>query len=62
MKLKYTETNDTLIQQDNQITIKPIIFPQPRIRKAVAAVNKKDEEKLNEALRKIHSQDPTVNV
>ena len=60
LKLKYTETNDTLSSPNTQITIKPIIFPQPRIRKAVEAENKKDEEKLNEVLKKIHSQDPTV--
>ena len=60
LKLKNTETNDTLRSPNHEITIKPIIFPQPRIRKAVEAENKKDEEKLNEVLKKIHSQDPTV--
>ncbi|MCP4884118.1 MAG: elongation factor G [Flavobacteriales bacterium] len=60
LKLKNTETNDTLRATKEEITIKPIIFPQPRIRKAVEAENKKDEEKLNEVLKKIHSQDPTV--
>ncbi len=62
LKLKYTETNDTLRSPDKEITIKPIIFPQPRIRKAVEAEDKKDEEKLNEVLKKIHSQDPTVEI
>ncbi|MGI9532702.1 elongation factor G [Lutimonas sp.] len=62
LKLKNTETNDTLRASNEEITIKPIIFPQPRIRKAVEAENKKDEEKLNEVLKKIHSQDPTVTI
>ncbi|UCE93957.1 MAG: elongation factor G [Flavobacteriaceae bacterium] len=62
LKLKNTETNDTLRDPGTEITIKPIIFPQPRIRKAVEAENKKDEEKLNEVLKKIHSQDPTVEI
>ncbi len=62
LKLKNTETNDTLRASNEEITIKPIIFPQPRIRKAVEAENKKDEEKLNEVLKKIHSQDPTVSI
>jgi len=62
LKLKYTETNDTLRSADHEITIKPIIFPQPRIRKAVEAENKKDEEKLFEVLKKIHSQDPTISI
>jgi elongation factor G len=60
LKLKYTETNDTLHAARKPITIKPIQYPEPRIKKTVSAVNKKDEEKLHEALRKIHSQDPTV--
>ncbi len=60
LKLKYTETNDTLSQEGNEMVIKPIQYPQPRIRRAVFAVNTKDEEKLSESLRKIHSQDPTV--
>ncbi|MCF6295366.1 MAG: elongation factor G [Flavobacteriaceae bacterium] len=60
LKLKYTETNDTLHAARKPITIKPIKYPKPRIKKTVSAVNKKDEEKLHEALKKIHSQDPTV--
>jgi elongation factor G len=62
LKLKYTETNDTLASPKLPLTIKPIKFPQARIKKAVFAVNTKDEEKLSEALKKIHSQDPTVNI
>ena len=62
LKLKYTETNDTLRTKDSNITVKPINFPSPRIHKAVSAVDKNDEEKLNEALKKIKSQDPTVEV
>lgn len=62
LKLKYTETNDTLRVKGSNITIKPIAYPQPRVNKAVSAENKNDDEKLNEALKKIHSQDPTVIV
>ena len=62
LKLKYTETNDTLSASSKVISIKPIQFPQPRIRKAIFSVNTKDEEKLSDALKKIHSQDPTVLV
>ncbi len=59
LKLKYTETNDTLNTDGNELTIKPIKYPVSRIKKAIHAVEGKDEEKLHEALRKIHSQDPT---
>jgi elongation factor G len=62
LKLKNTETNDTLRDPETEITIKPIIFPSARIRKAVSAVNKKDEEKLMESLKRLHSQDPTIDV
>ncbi|MBE0423615.1 MAG: elongation factor G [Lutibacter sp.] len=62
LKLKYTETNDTLRTKGSNITIKPIDYPEARITKAVRAFDKNDDEKLNEALKKIHSQDPTVNV
>ncbi|NND52292.1 MAG: elongation factor G [Flavobacteriaceae bacterium] len=60
LKLKKTETNDTLYSGKKKISIKPIKYPDPRIVKAVNADNKNDEEKLIDALKKIHSQDPTV--
>ena len=62
LKLKYTETNDTLYEAGKSTTIKPIQYPEPRIRKSIVAVTKKDEEKLIEALKKIHTQDPTVTI
>ena len=62
LKLKYTETNDTLRTKGAEITVKPIQYPEPRINKSVSAKDKNDEEKLNDALKKIHSQDPTVVV
>jgi len=60
LKLKSTETNDTLREAGSNVTIKPIKYPEPRTRKAIKAVNKNEEEKLSDALKKIHSQDPTV--
>ncbi|MGB7843151.1 MAG: elongation factor G [Salinimicrobium sp.] len=62
LKLKSTETNNTLCTPGHELSIKPIQYPQARIRRAVSAVNTKDEEKLSDALRKIQSQDPTVNI
>ncbi|MEG9326702.1 elongation factor G [Salinimicrobium catena] len=62
LKLKHTETNDTLSYPDSQLTVKPIQYPQTRIRRAVFAENTKDEEKLSDALKKIRSQDPTVEI
>ena len=62
LKLKFTETNDTLYSGKEEITIKPVQYPEPRIVKTITAVSNKDDEKLSEALKKIHSQDPTVVV
>ena len=61
-KLKFTETNDTLSHSAEAGTFKPIKFPQPRLTKAVFAENKSEEEKLSEALRRIHSQDLTIEL
>jgi elongation factor G len=60
LKLKNTETNHTLRNKDFNSAVKPIEFPQPRIRTAIIAANKSDDEKLGEALHKIHQEDPTV--
>ena len=62
IKLKQTETNDTLHSAQKKISIQPIHFPEPRIHKAILPKSKKDEERMSEVLRKIHSQDPTVQV
>ncbi len=62
LKLKYTETNDTLHAENNKVTIKPIAYPEPRTKKSISAVKKNEDEKLSDALKKIRSQDPTVVV
>ena len=60
LKLKYTETNDTLYSGKKVITLSGINYPEPRITKAVSTASAKEDEKLSEALKKLHSQDPTV--
>ena len=60
LKLKYTETNDTLKESSKTATIKPVQYPSPRINKVVLAVKKNDEEKLIDSLKKMHNQDPTT--
>ncbi|WP_223034424.1 elongation factor G [Hanstruepera marina] len=61
-KLKFTNTNDTLAQSESAGIIRPIKFPQPRLVKAVFAESTTEEEKLSDALKRIHSQDLTVDV
>ncbi len=60
VKLKDTNTNNTLHVKDFPIEYKPIEFPEPRIRTAIRAKDKNDEEKLAEALREINQEDPTA--
>lgn len=62
LKLKDTYTNQTLHAKGFDVTIKPIEFPQPRIRVAVIAKSKNDNEKIGEVLSKIHQEDPTLNM
>lgn len=62
IKLKGTYTNQTLHAKGHEITINPIEFPEPRIRTAVVAHSKGDEEKIGEVLHKIHQEDPTLLV
>ena len=61
-KLKYTDTNDTLASQPESGTFKPIKFPETRLKKAVFAETNTEDEKLSEALKRIHSQDLTVDL
>ena len=61
-KLKDTETNDTLSTKEEGFTIQPIQYPDARVSKVVFAENVKDEEKLNESLKRLQSQDPTIVV
>ncbi len=60
LKLKGTLTNHTLHAKDFPAAIATIDFPEPRIRTAVVAKEKKDEEKLSEALRDMQAEDPTL--
>ncbi len=62
LKLKDTYTNQTLHAKGFDVTIAPIDYPEPRIRAAVVASSKGEDEKLGEMLNKIHQEDPTVEV
>ncbi len=62
VKLKGTRTNDTLCAASDVVQIEPMIFPDPRYRAAVKAVNSSDDEKLGELLNKLAFEDPTFLV
>lgn len=58
-KLKSTRTNDTLSAPASPISLPGVEFPQPDISVAVRGAERADEDKLGEALSKIHEEDPT---
>ena len=62
VKLKNTANGDTLNEKDHAYKFAPIVYPNPRFRSAVRAVNSGDDEKLAEVLQRFHQEDPTFNV
>ncbi|MFI3324533.1 MAG: elongation factor G [Rikenellaceae bacterium] len=59
IKLKSTQTNDTLCAPSESISIDPISFPEPRYRAAIKA-GEGDEEKLGRYLNEAKFEDPTL--
>ena len=63
VKLKGTKTNNTLAGGDLSSSKFPAIeFPEPKFRTAVKTKNEGEEEKLAEALNRMHQEDPTIMV
>ena len=60
LKLKDTQTNHTLCAVGKEIELDPIHFPDARLRAAIFAKNKSDDEKLGSVLSEIHQEDPTL--
>lgn len=60
VKLKETHTNHTLNEKGCDYIFEPIHYPEPKFRTAIKARVEADEEKMNEALQRIHEEDPTV--
>lgn len=60
VKLKNTKTGHTLNAPGNDWSYEGIRFPVPKFRVAIKAQSESDDEKLGEALGKIHLEDPTI--
>ena len=60
MKLKDTATAHTLHAPGGAIKLRPIAFPEPRLRQVIRATDQKQEEKLHAALLEIQKEDPTI--
>lgn len=62
VKLKNSLTNHTLCEKNFPGQVDPIHFPLPKVRVAIEAKKKEDDEKLSEVLAEIHMEDPTLEV
>ncbi|MCQ2177413.1 MAG: elongation factor G [Bacteroidales bacterium] len=62
VKLKNGKSDTTLAQPGSNLKYDKIQYAAPKYRCAIKAKVQQDEQKLGEALKKIASQDPTVNV
>jgi len=62
VKLKNTKTDHTLNVPGNDWRYEGVKFPEPKYRIAIKAQSESDDEKLGEALNKIHLEDPTIIV
>jgi elongation factor G len=62
VKLKNTKTGHTLNTPGNDWKYVGAAFPEPKYRTAIKAQSESDDEKLGEALNKIHMEDPTIRI
>lgn len=57
--LKETKTGDTLCDEDHPVLLESITVPPPVIQLKVSPKNKKDQQKMGEALHKLANEDPS---
>jgi elongation factor G len=60
VKLKNTKANQTLTTPGKSFEFEPIVYPEPKFRSAIKAKSESDDEKLGEALARMHDEDPTI--
>src|SRR2546423_10966398 len=61
-KLKDVETGDVLYATESGIDVPPLDFPEPVMSFAVTPKTKGDEDKVAQALRRLHEEDPTLQL
>ncbi|WP_410506281.1 elongation factor G [Haloimpatiens sp. FM7315] len=61
-KLQYTNTGDTLCDENYKVKYKAPEFPKPMLSKSVFTTSKGDEDKISSGLHKLMEEDPTLNV
>jgi len=60
--LKKTTTGDTLCDEEHQVILESMVFPDPVVSVAIEPKTRDDEEKLSSALHKLSEEDPTFKV
>ena len=60
--LKNTTTGNTLCDENNEVLLESIVFPEPVIKIAVEPKTKADQEKMGVALARLAEEDPTFRV
>ncbi|MCX6784892.1 MAG: elongation factor G [Candidatus Komeilibacteria bacterium] len=60
--LKVTTTGNTLCDEDRQVVLESITFPEPVIHQAIEPKTKADQEKMGMALAKLSEEDATFRV
>jgi elongation factor G len=60
--MKYTTTGDTICDEDNEVILESMNFPDPVIDVAIEPKTKAEQDKLAVALQKLAEEDPTFKV
>ena len=61
-KLKQTQTQDSLAEENHPVEFSLSSFPEPMISASVKPHSRQDEEKISQALAKLTAEDPTFKV
>jgi elongation factor G len=61
-KLKDVQTGDVLVDAERQLEAPHLDFPEPVMSFAVTPKTKGDEDKVAQALRRLHEEDPTLQL
>ncbi|MGB7068908.1 MAG: elongation factor G [Pyrinomonadaceae bacterium] len=61
VKLKETQTGDTLSDRSNPIVYPPVEYPEPAIAFAIEPKSRNDEDKISAALHRILEEDPSLH-
>jgi elongation factor G len=60
--LKGTTTGDTLVEQDYDVILERMVFPEPVIEVSVEPKSTADQEKMGMALSRLASEDPSLRI